>query len=223
MAADALLEPFGPADRDHLIAAGDRAGRAPSRPAATRILRFLAAILDQNRRVNLTAVRDPAAALALHAADALGGLALLDRPPLRVADLGTGNGFPGAVVAAVFPSSEVVLIDRTAKKLRAIDAALEQAGIANATTLWVDAAQLHSRAPDRVGAHDLVVCRAVADPATVGKLATPLLADEGRILLWLAEGTAAPSQLPGGRRRVAEREYPLPEPAARLRRVALYA
>ena len=65
MAADALLEPFGPADRDHLIAAGDRAGRAPSRPAATRILRFLAAILDQNRRVNLTAVRDPAAALAL--------------------------------------------------------------------------------------------------------------------------------------------------------------
>ena len=53
---------------------------------------------------SLTNVRDPAAAVELHIADSLAGLEL---PQLRnaatVADLGSGGGFPGLVLAIALP------------------------------------------------------------------------------------------------------------------------
>jgi len=48
-------------------------------------------------------------ALVSHAVDAL-AVQLAGLTPRRVLDLGTGNGFPGIAVAALWPDAEVVLL-----------------------------------------------------------------------------------------------------------------
>ncbi len=100
--------------------------------------------------------------------DLIDSLALagqLDRRE-RVLDVGSGGGVPGAVLAVVRPDLRVTLIDSVAKKARALEAILSEAGLE--VPVVCDAAQKHV-AHQR---YDTLVVRAVA------KLA--------KLLVWLA-------------------------------------
>jgi len=44
----------------------------------------------------------------------------------KVADLGTGGGFPGIPLAIVSPDTEFTLIDSVAKKLKCIDSFVDE-------------------------------------------------------------------------------------------------
>lgn len=182
---------------------------------------FLDAMLEENRRVNLTAVREPAAAIWLHVVDALGLLRVTDSPPQAVFDLGTGNGFPGVVAAAVFPAARVVLCDRTRKKVDAVARALAVAGIA-AEPLWLDAGQVRKARPELVGRFDLVLARAVADPITVARTALPLLAPGGRLACWLTADEHPPVMLAGNLRKERMFRYDLPQPEPRARAITTW-
>ena len=188
---------------------------------AAAVVAYVNAMLDENTRVNLTAVRDRDAALVLHALDAL-GLLLVEHDASEALDLGTGNGFPGVAVAICDPDSHVTLLDRTRKKLDAIDRALATADVAREglTCLHADASQLPALHPG--SRYSLITCRAVGAPTAIAKLAAPLLTPSGRLALWLAEDTEAPEQL-GKLRRREIAEYELPAPAGRRRRIATYS
>src|SRR5688500_249586 len=64
-----------------------------------------------------TAVHDPDRGVDIHVADSLVGV---DVPDLRdarmIADLGSGAGLPGLVLAAALPDACVVLVEATARK-----------------------------------------------------------------------------------------------------------
>ena len=115
---------------------------APDLPlaGAERLLSYLDAMLVINEQINLTAVRDREQAIVLHALDSL-AFARTGLVPHHVLDIGTGNGFPGVGLAALFPRARVVLMDKTGKKIRAIGACLVQSRMANADPLQLDAAQ----------------------------------------------------------------------------------
>jgi len=68
--------------------------------------------------------------------------------PRRFLDVGTGGGFPGAVLAVAWPASYGTLIDSTGKKVRAVADALGAAGIRNAEALQCRAEQMHSVRPE---------------------------------------------------------------------------
>ncbi|HED66502.1 MAG TPA: hypothetical protein ENJ09_13230, partial [Planctomycetes bacterium] len=115
---------------------------------AERLLAYLDAMLEENRNVNLTAVRDPEAAVVFHALDSVAIACVeFDRPPREVLDLGTGNGFPGVAVACLLPDAHVLLMDRTLKKLKAIERALGRAGFeaGRFDTVQMDAAEAPGR------------------------------------------------------------------------------
>lgn len=193
-------------------------------PAAAEALgAYLEAMLEENRHVNLTAVRDLETAIVFHAVD---GLALLlgwnhPDPPERVLDIGTGNGFPGVVAAALWPHAEVVLCDRTRKKTEAIARALARTNL-NASVAWQDLAQAPSNRPEWKHHFDLITARAVAEPKLCAQLATPCLTRTGNLILWTSADTERPSSL-GHLQRIDERSYTLPEPAERERFLAVYA
>ena len=184
--------------------------------------RYLRALLEENQRINLTAVRDLAAARVLHVLDSLAiqGLAQPD-PPATCLDLGSGNGFPGVALRVVYPQCRVTLLDKTRKKLLAIERVLASAQIEGIETVHVDAAQAPRTHPALLAHFDLVTARAVADPHTVGQLASPFLTSQGRLVLWLDAQTTPPPEL-AGVQLVDTLEYDLPEPAARHRRLACY-
>jgi len=186
----------------------------------TALLAYLDAMLVQNREINLTAFRDPEQALILHVLDSLAP-ASLGLDPQSCLDLGSGNGFPGLALRTLYPEVELTLLDRTAKKLRAIERALADAGLPAVETLHLDARQAaESSSFDRK--FDLIAVRAMATPAEIAPLAAPLLGEGGTLLLWLAGDADAPKRLPKRLRLSDQLGYELPEPARRQRKLAVY-
>jgi len=133
-------------------------------------------LLDEwNERMNLTAIRDRAAQVTKHVLDSLSV-----RPYLRgdrVADVGSGAGFPGIPLAIVEPARRFTLIDSTGKKCRFLEHVRSALGLTNVEVV-------HSRAeafrPER--RFDTVIARAVGPLADLVRYAGPLLAGEGRLL-----------------------------------------
>src|ERR1700738_1037973 len=94
----------------------------------------LAALLDALVRSPHApcAVRDPAKAVDVHVADSLVALALdVVRDARRIADLGSGAGFPGLVLAAALPTASVHLVESARRKTAVIEELATAAGIEN--------------------------------------------------------------------------------------------
>ena len=126
-----------------------------------RLERFCERLLEENQRLNLTAIREPAAARVLLVAESLAVLPRIDaREPKRLADLGTGGGIPGLPIAIARPTLRLTLIDATRKKLAAIERICADLEIRNVRTCWGRAERL---AREKVWRErfDAVVARAV--------------------------------------------------------------
>jgi 16S rRNA (guanine527-N7)-methyltransferase len=154
--------------------------------AGSRLEAYLAALLEANRRVNLTAARDPDRArdVLVRPSLALGAAWGRSRPPHLVVDVGSGNGFPGVAAAALWPGCHVVLVERRGRKARALVGCLEAAGLAGVEVLALDAREIPRQRPDLCGRADLVTLRAVGSVAEGNRLAAPLLGPGGLVVHW---------------------------------------
>lgn len=184
------------------------------------LLAYLDAMLTLNEQINLTAIRDRAAAVVLHGLDSL-AFGLTGLQPQHVLDLGSGNGFPGVAVAALHPRASVVLLDRTGKKVRAIGTCLLTARAPGIETMHGDAAQLPTLRRDLRGAFDVVTARAVGAPAEVAALAAPMLRRGGHLVAWVDADAAIPDRLDGFTH-ARTIDYDLPAPAPRHRRLVVW-
>jgi 16S rRNA (guanine527-N7)-methyltransferase len=130
-----------------------------------------------------TSVRDPDRARETHIADSLSGLELEQlRQADRVADLGTGAGFPGLVLAAALPAAKVDAIESVSRKCEYLRHAIAEAGLLNAAVVC-------QRSEEWAGgegreAYDAVTARAVGRLATLAELASPLLHEGGVLVAW---------------------------------------
>lgn len=128
----------------------------------TLLLSYLDMVLERNEHINLTAVRDRDEAVVKHLADSL---AVTDLPEYieagSVIDVGTGAGFPGALLAIVSPEKEFCLLDSTLKRLRVIDEFAKTLGLSNIRTVHARAEEIN-RKPEYSGSFDLCISRAVA-------------------------------------------------------------
>jgi 16S rRNA (guanine527-N7)-methyltransferase len=117
----------------------------------------------------------------LHVADSLVALQLPEvRRARAIADLGSGGGFPGLVLAAALPDARVALVESAARKCDFLRRAAAAAGLINAEVV-------HARAeawPAGIGAHDLVTARALAPLPVVLEYAAPLLRRGGAAVAW---------------------------------------
>lgn len=136
--------------------------------------RHLDLLLEQNARLNLTAIRDRDLAEVRHTADALTLLPHLGSAR-TIADLGTGGGVPGIPLAIALPNTHVTLIDSVAKKIDACRQMAEALGLPN-----VDAIADRAENVDRK--FDAVVARAVAPLEKLVAWTKPLLNDGGVLL-----------------------------------------
>ena len=185
------------------------------------LLDYLRAMLEENRAINLTGIREPAAGAVLHVLDSL-AVDLLRLEPQDAADIGSGNGFPGVALRVLHPQAKVALIERTTKKALAIGRALDASSLVDVEVLNVDADQAATLDPALERRFDVALARAVGPPERVAPAAARLLAPGGHLVVWLDADAPAPERLTGGLHLVREVGYDLPEPAARHRRLGLW-
>lgn len=91
-------------------------GLALPADARTQLVDYLALLARWNRTYNLSAVREPREMLVRHVFDSLAVLPHVRGP--RVADIGSGPGLPGLVLAIADPSLRLLLVDSNGKMAR---------------------------------------------------------------------------------------------------------
>jgi 16S rRNA (guanine527-N7)-methyltransferase len=142
--------------------------------AVSRLLDYQALLQRWNSAYNLTAVRDPAEMVTRHLLDSLAILPYVKGDSL--ADLGTGPGLPGIVLAIAAPGRQMLLVDSNGKKVRFLREAIRSLRLEG-----VRAEQ--SRVEDVEGQYDCVTARAFASMADMLGWGGHLLAPDG---IWLA-------------------------------------
>ncbi len=142
--------------------------------AVARLLDYQALLQRWNAAYNLTAVRDPDEMVTRHLLDSL---AILPHVQGRsLADLGTGPGLPGIVLAIAAPGREILLVDSNGKKVRFLREAIRALKLD-------DVRAVQSRVEDVEGEYDCITARAFASLADMLGWGGHLLAPEG---IWLA-------------------------------------
>jgi 16S rRNA (guanine527-N7)-methyltransferase len=153
-----------------------------ARAALERVLEMLRA-----ERSSVSSVTEPKRAWNVHVADSLSGLVVDDLATAsEIADVGSGAGFPGLVIAAALPEARVDLIESVARKADFISRAAREAGIANARVV-ADRAETWAEAPSPEGGREVygaVTARAVGRLSTLAELASPLLREGGVLVAW---------------------------------------
>ena len=164
------------------LESGLEALRLPFDAEARALLaRFADRLLAWNRRVNLTAITEPAELAEKHFVDSLALLPALEGAR-SLLDVGSGAGLPGMAVACVRRDLEVTCCDSVAKKVAFVKAVSAELGLP-VRGVVVRAAG----APDAEGLPraDVVVSRALADPEIWVPLGAAYLAEGGRLLAML--------------------------------------
>jgi len=148
-----------------------------------RLDRYLALVLDENTRTNLTAVREPELAWRRLIIDSLTVLPGLDElePGSRVIDVGSGAGLPGMPVAIARPNLRVTMLESTGKKADFIRRAIQTLGLHNATVLQ-DRAETAGQSPEHREAYDACINRAVGPMNVLLEFSLPLVRSGGRVL-----------------------------------------
>lgn len=160
-----------------LAALADRFGLPPG--ATERLDRLLTLVADDPHAP--TTVRDRALAIDAHVADALVALELdAVRSAGRIADLGSGAGFPGLVLAAALPDARVALVESSGRKCAFLERAVSSMGLEN---VEVVCGRAESWAAG-IGSVDVAAARALARLNVLVEYAAPLLVEGGRLVAW---------------------------------------
>ena len=153
---------------------------------------FLSEVLQWNPTLGLVSKREPVAACERLVLESLELARVLNLSRGRVADVGSGAGFPGVVWALDLPELEVTMIERREKRALFLERTCRTLPLPNATAVALDARDA-ARSPDHAPAFDLVVTMAVGDPAAMAIAIEPLLKTPGCFASTIAAMNTAPA------------------------------
>jgi 16S rRNA (guanine527-N7)-methyltransferase len=104
-------------------------------------------------------------------------------PPARAADLGSGGGVPGLVLAVIWPDSVLTLIDASQRRTAFLVAAVEALGLGDRVAVVRGRAEEIGRDAAHRGRYDAVVARGFGSPPVTAECAAPLLREGGRLVV----------------------------------------
>src|SRR6267154_4092967 len=191
------------AELELLAAGATEMGFALDAQRSERLLRLVDELESANTQFNLTAIRDRPGMLRKHVFDSLSLQPYLRGA--RLADVGTGAGFPGLPLAVVNPERRFTLIDSNGKKIRFVQHAARELGLENVEGV-------HGRVEaSRARPFDTVVARAFAALPELVVNVAPLCGPQTRVLAmkgkWPQDEIDA---LPAGWRHQESRELTVP-------------
>jgi 16S rRNA (guanine527-N7)-methyltransferase len=143
-----------------------------------------------NRKVALVARDDPTVVLHKHVADSLFAAAHCQAAS-AVIDLGSGAGFPGLVIAIIWPKTRVTLIEARGKKVSFLEEVCRVAALDNAEPIHGRIEAVSGEERHRL-AYDVVTSRALADIDVLRSLGAPFARESCRLLAMRTATTTVP-------------------------------
>jgi 16S rRNA (guanine527-N7)-methyltransferase len=134
-----------------------------------------------NEKVNLTAIRDPLEMLYRHFCESMFGASLLPVENCRLADVGSGGGFPGLPLKIIRPDLTVFLVESNVKKATFLAEVVRELGLTDARVLVSRFEELG----EEVAPLDVVCSRALGDFANFLAWAASPHVGARKTLLWL--------------------------------------
>ena len=143
------------------------------------LLRYADLLVEKNKVMNLTAITEPADIAALHFLDSAALLTLTDFKNKKVADVGTGAGFPGMPLRIVEPSIRLTLLDSLNKRVDFLKEVCEDLALTNVDCVHARAEEFAAKKRE---SFDIVTSRAVANLQMLSELCLPLVKVGGYFL-----------------------------------------
>lgn len=100
-----------------------------------QIQQYMSILLKWNEAVNLTAIRDPLEILYRHFCESMFAASVVPLDNGRLADVGSGGGFPGLPLKILRPELEVFLVESNVKKATFLAEVVRDLGLTGARVL----------------------------------------------------------------------------------------
>lgn len=150
-----------------------------------RLRELQKAFLEENGKLNLSAIREPEAVWIGNISDSLVALDLeiFQKSHLKILDIGTGGGFPLLPLAICKPDCKFVGIDSTQKKLDAIGRMTIRLHLNN-VRLLAGRCEEKGRDTQHRESYDIVTARAVAPLNVLLEFGAPFIKTGGYLVAW---------------------------------------
>lgn len=175
-----------------------------------RIRSYISLLLRWNERVSLTTVTDPAEILKFHFGESFLAASAVPIQFGRLADVGSGAGFPGIPLAMIAPDLHVTLIESNLKKSAFLSEIVRSLDLPHVAVIRSRMEEIRIDS----AAFDFVTARAVGTFEDLLSWSAQVLADSGKLVLWVGGEDAAlisrnsqwfwrdPIQIPGSKNRL---------------------
>ena len=159
-----------------------------------QIQQYIKILLTWNEKVNLTAIRDPLEILYRHFCESMYAAEAIPLKNGRLADAGSGGGFPGLPLKIIRPELQVFLVESNIKKVTFLAEVIRELGLKGAQVL----ARRYGELGEEVAPLDYVCSRALGEfPAFLEWAGAEQIAAK-QVILWIGARDLAEIQKIGG-------------------------
>jgi 16S rRNA (guanine527-N7)-methyltransferase len=125
----------------------------------SQIQQYMKMLLTWNDKVNLTAIREPLEILYRHFCESMFAVSAVSLQKSRLADVGSGGGFPGLPLKILQPDLEVFLVESNVKKATFLAEVVRDLQLANTRVL----VSRYEELSEEVAPLDVVCSRAIGE------------------------------------------------------------
>jgi 16S rRNA (guanine527-N7)-methyltransferase len=185
-----------------------------SSPLIEGIQSYVSLLIQWNRSISLTTVTDAEAIVRFHFGESLFAASCVPMTHGRLADVGTGAGFPGLPLKMLIPSLELTLVESNTKKAAFLAEVVREIGVDRVDIFRGRMEELDGPVGmDSAHRFDFVTARAFGQFDMLLAWSRTHLRPSGKLILWLGQDDATsiskagewtwsePRQIPGSRQR----------------------
>jgi 16S rRNA (guanine527-N7)-methyltransferase len=146
-----------------------------------QIQQYIEILLLWNAKVNLTAIRDPLEILYRHFCESMYAAGVLALETGRLADVGSGGGFPGLPLKIIRPGLRVFLVESNLKKATFLAEVIRELRLTDAQVL----VRRYEELGEEIAPLDFVCSRALGEFPTFLDWANSQQIAAKQVILWV--------------------------------------
>jgi 16S rRNA (guanine527-N7)-methyltransferase len=146
-----------------------------------QIQQYIGILLAWNEKINLTAIRDPLEILYRHICESMYASVAVPINDGRLADVGSGAGFPGLPLKIIRPNLRVFLVESSIKKVTFLAEVTRELGLKDVQVL----ARRYEELGEEVAPLDFVCSRALGEFPTFLEWANSQQIAAKQVILWI--------------------------------------